>query len=233
MNILAFDTCFDACSVAVGVDLELPTPRIVEFHEPMAKGQAERLVPMVREALAAASLAMSEIDRIAVTAGPGTFTGTRIGVAAARALALATRCPVVAFSSLEVIARHPEIRDIDPARDLLVAMNANRGEAYVQLFDARSRIKLSEPQLLAIETAAYVGGTMPILVVGSAGEAIAAAANGLGRDAIFRVPGVLPRIGAILARSAEIEPLSVSLRPHYLRAPDAKPQTATSLARVP
>ena len=233
MNILAFDTCFDACSVAVGEGLGSASPRIVEFYEPMVKGQAERLIPMIREALAAASLGMAEIDRIAVTSGPGTFTGTRIGVAAARALALATRCPVVAFSSLEVIARHPEIRDIDPSRDLLVAMNANRGEAYVQHFAARTRIKLSDPQLLAIETAARVGATAPILVVGSAGEVVAAAAKALGRDAIFRFPAMLPRIGAMLARAAEIEPLSVSLRPLYLRAPDAKPPTATSLPRVP
>jgi tRNA threonylcarbamoyladenosine biosynthesis protein TsaB len=87
MNILAFDTCFDACSVCVA---QTGADRAVEFSgalERFETGHAERLIPMVEEVMSRAGLTFSHIDRLAVTVGPGTFTGTRIGVAAARALA--------------------------------------------------------------------------------------------------------------------------------------------------
>ena len=85
MNVLAFDTCFDACSVAAGRGLRSLAPSIVALYEPMSSGQAERLVPMIEEALAATGMTAGDLDRIAVTCGPGTFTGTRIAVSAARA----------------------------------------------------------------------------------------------------------------------------------------------------
>ena len=87
MNILSFDTCFDACSVAAGRGLRTLTPSISFAFEAMQKGHAERLLPMVETVMSEAGLAFGALDRIAVTCGPGTFTGTRICVSAARALA--------------------------------------------------------------------------------------------------------------------------------------------------
>ena len=89
MNVLAFDTCFSSCSVAVSAGREGGAPRIEAEHLDMNTGHAEALIPMIERVVARAGIAVSEIDRIVVTNGPGTFTGIRTGVAAARALALA------------------------------------------------------------------------------------------------------------------------------------------------
>src|SRR3569832_240695 len=109
MNILALDTCFDACSAAAARGLRSLTPAISFAFEPMQKGHAERLIPLIEIVTHEAGLAFKALDRIAVTFGPGTFTGTRICVSAARALALATGARFVALSSLRLMAMSPLI----------------------------------------------------------------------------------------------------------------------------
>jgi tRNA threonylcarbamoyladenosine biosynthesis protein TsaB len=233
MNILAFDTSYNACSVAVGVGMGSRQQRVVDRFEAMAKGQAERLLPMVADTLAAAGLALSSIDRLAVTLGPGTFTGTRITIAAARALALATRCPLVGLSSLEVIAHDPDIVVAGSGCDLMVAMDASRGETYAQLFDAPSRLPRTEPMRLSIGDAARLGGVSPVLVCGSAAAGVASGARALGRSAACAFEALLPRMRNVLDRALDMEPLSSPPRPLYLRPPDAKPQDGAHLPRVP
>lgn len=100
MLILAVDTALNACSVAILRSGVVVLSRV----EPMAKGQAERLAPMAQEVLAEAGIAPSALDRIAVTRGPGAFTGLRIGLAFARGLAVALDRPCVGISTLEVLA---------------------------------------------------------------------------------------------------------------------------------
>ena len=110
MNILAFDTCLGAVSVAVrrrGAGGEWLMRHACETRE---RGHAERLMPMVAETMAAAGLAFSDLDRIAVTVGPGSFTGVRVGVAAARGLALASGIAVVGATSLAVMAHRADER---------------------------------------------------------------------------------------------------------------------------
>ena len=86
MRILAFDTALEACSVAI-----CETDRVIAHrHEILSKGHAERLVPMIELALADAEMQFQDLDLIAVTVGPGTFTGIRIGLSAARGIALTT-----------------------------------------------------------------------------------------------------------------------------------------------
>src|SRR5262245_23953927 len=97
MNILAFDCCFGAVSAAVRyADGGVRSER----YEALSGGNAERLFPLVEQVLDEAKLQMSEVDRIAVTLGPGTFTGVRVGVAAARGLSLGLHKPVVGITSL-------------------------------------------------------------------------------------------------------------------------------------
>ncbi len=100
MKVLAIDTALDACSVALVRDGGTLTSR----SEQMQRGQAERLAPLVREAVAEAKLPFAELDRIAVTTGPGSFTGVRVGLSFARALALALGKPCVGVSTLEALA---------------------------------------------------------------------------------------------------------------------------------
>ena len=100
MLILAIDTALSACSVAIVRDGETLTSCV----EPMARGQAERLAPMVRDAMDEVDVRFDQLDRIAVTRGPGAFTGLRVGLAFARGLALALNIPCVGLSTLEVLA---------------------------------------------------------------------------------------------------------------------------------
>ena len=234
MNILAFDTCFDACSVCVaelrdGVFLELASTR-----ERFETGHAERLVPMIDEVMARAGMALEDLDRLAVTVGPGTFTGTRIGIAAARALALATGVAVVGTSSLAVMA-HAAARELGarPADEVMaVAVDARRGEVYVQLFAAGGIVPKSQPLLLAIEDAARLGGDGPMLVVGSGAQTVADAAAVEGRRVAAKLPGLLPDAASLAQIAAHLTPAEAPLAPLYLRAPDAKPQDGKSLARA-
>jgi tRNA threonylcarbamoyladenosine biosynthesis protein TsaB len=100
MLILAIDTALNACSVAIVRDGECLASRV----ELMARGQAERLAPLVRDLVGEAGVSFSQFDRIAVTRGPGAFTGLRIGLAFARGLALALGKPCIGLSTLEVLA---------------------------------------------------------------------------------------------------------------------------------
>ena len=95
MKILAFDSATSACSAAIWRDGEIPARRFVA----MERGQSEALIPMVVEVLKEAGLTYAEIDFIAVTVGPGSFTGVRIGLAAARGMALAGGLPVVGVTT--------------------------------------------------------------------------------------------------------------------------------------
>lgn len=100
MIVLAVDTALDACSVVIA---EGETIR-ASLSERMNRGQAERIAPMAREAAAQAGISFSQLDRIAVTTGPGSFTGVRVGLSFARALALAINKPCIGVSTLEALA---------------------------------------------------------------------------------------------------------------------------------
>src|SRR5438876_4695058 len=122
MNVLAFDTCLGAVSVAVrwqGARDEWLSCDRFELRE---GGHAERLMPMIAEVMQEAGLAFSDIERIAVTVGPGSFTGVRVGVAAARALALASGITAVGATSLAVMAHQADERLASAHGDRLLAV---------------------------------------------------------------------------------------------------------------
>ena len=229
MNILAFDTCFDGCSVCVAErrgDAVVPLSFLMERFE---TGHAERLIPMIGEAMQQAGLSFDHLGRIAVTVGPGTFTGTRIGVAAARALALATGAQTVGVSSLAVMAEVAR-REVT-APQLAVVVDARRGEVYAQLFGAGGGLGAkAPPQLLSIEEAGKLGDGA-IVFVGSGGAAVTAAALGH-REAVARLPGLLPDAKALAHIGGAIEASDTPLVPFYLRPPDAKPQVSKAVARA-
>jgi tRNA threonylcarbamoyladenosine biosynthesis protein TsaB len=183
-------------------------------------GHAERLIPMIGETMAEAGLAFDDLDRLAVTIGPGTFTGTRIGIAAVRSLALATDAPTVGVSSLAVMAEVAR-RTID-AETLAVVTDARRGEVYAQLFGLGAA--MSESQVLPIEDAAQLGGRLPITFVGSGAAAVAEAAVQGGRQARAALPDLLPDAIALAALASGLDASDAPIAPFYLRPPDAKPQ---------
>ncbi len=231
MNVLGIDTCFPALSVAVGREIGTPDARVVASTEPMATGHAERLLPLIADLLAQSGLAITDIDRIAITVGPGSFTGTRIAIAAARALKLARDIPVITFTSLEAIALSPAIAPA-PNDDLIVAIDAHRGEAYAQVFDAATHTPIGPPRIIAMTDLATLSRGQPILAVGTAAEAVVAAITQTGGSARAQPGMIYPDMAASILRAATRTPATAAVEPLYLRPPDAKPQDGKSLARA-
>ena len=121
LPILAFDTSAAHCAAA----LLLPD-RVVQRLEPMEKGQAERLIPLLEEILAEGGIGWADLKALGVGTGPGNFTGVRIAVAAARGLALGLGIPAIGVTRLEALAH-------GLPRPLVVIEDARRGQVYVQL----------------------------------------------------------------------------------------------------
>jgi tRNA threonylcarbamoyladenosine biosynthesis protein TsaB len=230
MNVLAFDCCFGAVSVAVRQEKEHGRWLLHEAYESRAGGHAERLFPMIAEVLEEAHLEFSEIDRIAVTLGPGTFTGVRVGVATARAFALAAAKPVVGTTSLAVMA-HRSLQLLDEeyrSAPLAVAVDARRGMLYVQHFRIGGAAAASARLLSPAEGARMLGaaGKGPIHIVGSGGAAVVEALRGTGREATAHLPDLQPHAGSLAFLASELDPLE-HVAPIYLRQPDVKPQMAS------
>ena len=221
MNVLAFDTCFAACSVAVQRG-DVITSR----WEAMAQGHAERLIPMIAETMVEAGLSFEDLDRIGVTTGPGSFSGTRIGVAAARAFALSHHLPLVALPPLALMARQAgEL--VGGERPILVVVDVRRGEVYAQLFEAGGLNAVSGPQLLSAAAGAEIARTHRAMVVGSGAESIAA----LAPECPAAHPDLLPDARYAVTLVSLSAATTASVAPLYLRPPDAKPSATASLPR--
>jgi tRNA threonylcarbamoyladenosine biosynthesis protein TsaB len=233
MNILAFDTCLGACSVAVAVEAGGALEKVESLFDPMITGQAERLMPMIDIAMRTAGIGFADLNRIAVTIGPGTFTGTRIGVAAARAFALATGASVVGLSTLQLMAEEATRRlDHGVARRLVITVDAHRGQVYAQVFSIPSAAAVSAPQLLSMAEAAALARDEAAVFAGSGAQAVAAEATAAGYMAEAMLPGLQPNAAYLLLAAQNSEPADAPLRPLYLRPADAKPQTGKSMARI-
>lgn len=221
MNILAFDTCLDMCSVAAGRGLRSLTPRIAANAEAMKVGHAERLMPMIEQTLAEAGMRPADLHRIAVTNGPGTFAGTRIAVSAARALALATGADVVAVSSLNLLAMHPEIPGRH-GRQLVIATDAHRDELYMQQIDRRTLRPSAPPQVVPLADVAAFAGIAPVTFAGSGANLALEAARQRGLDAEAVGVTLMPDAFDMLFAAFEMKHVA-DVMPLYLRPPDAKP----------
>lgn len=224
MRLLAFDTALDACSAAL---LDTATGELLAARwEEMPRGQSERLFPMIDEVLDEAAATYLDLGAIAVTVGPGGFTGVRIGLAAARALALALDRPVVGVTTLEAVAAAAG----GAATPCLVALESKRDDLYVQAF-APPLVPLGAPAAvapaaLAAHLAAALGEAGTIRLAGDAQERAAAALVGSGLTAEplaeVRLPTAADVARLAAKRAAEASPGAVPA-PLYLRPPDAKP----------
>ena len=136
MLILAFDTAVAACSVALWRDGVV----LAAARETMDQGQAEALMPMIEAVMAKAGASYAALDRVAVTVGPGSFTGVRVGLAAARGLGLAAHKPVIGVMTTEVLAAAVAEAERKDGVHILAAIDTKRGDLYVQQFDERARV---------------------------------------------------------------------------------------------
>lgn len=220
MIILALDTAMAACSVAVSDGGVVLASSLV----PMERGHAEALAPMVQEVMIEAGLPFPDLDRIAVTVGPGTFTGVRIGLAMARGLGLALRLPVIGIDSLSAIAAN----EVPDGKNVLVAADARKDEVYAALFENGRTVR--PPYVVAARLAAcdVPPGT---LVMGTAAPAVIAA-SGRG-DLVLSSAGALPVAANFIALAAGLAPPGSMPAPLYLREADAKPQASALRKLMP
>ena len=226
MRILAIDTALEACAAAV-----LDTERAgVVAHEslPMARGHAEALIPLIARVMERARLTFSELDRIAVTTGPGSFTGLRVGISAARGIALATGKPAVGLSTLAAFAA-PFIA-ADDTLPVVVAIDARHDHIYCQVFGPGGRTIVT-PRLVPLREALRASATGAPRLVGTAANMLAAAwpAGERPPSAIEQRPA--PDIDWVARLGAAAVETGSPPKPLYLRAPDAQPQNAAQLAR--
>lgn len=224
MRILSIDTALNATSAAVydaAADLEL-----ARETAPMERGHAEALIPLI-DRVAQAAGGLSSIDRLAVTTGPGSFTGIRVGLSAARALSLALKRPLVGVTTLAAMAA-PFLAEEDAA-PVAVAIDARHGRVYFQMFGPGAR-SLVPARVLPLKEAARSAGTGRVRIAGNGAGLVAEA----GDAASFEIlpvtapdPGWIARLGAVSEVPARPP------RPLYLRPADAKPQEGQRIARLP
>ena len=225
--ILAIDTASTLCAACV-TDATTGDER-GRAVEDIGKGHAERLMAVVAEALERAGAGYRDLSAIAVAIGPGSFTGIRVGVAAARGLALALKVPACGVTTLSAIAE--EARSRFEGRRILAAIDAKRDELYVEDHAADGARAFGPAIVRTEEAGALLAGSAPVLA-GSGGPLLAglAAAAGLpfdvaGGDATADI--------AVYARlAAQGRAYNAPPRPLYLRGPDARPQSGYALPRA-
>ncbi|HUO91853.1 MAG TPA: tRNA (adenosine(37)-N6)-threonylcarbamoyltransferase complex dimerization subunit type 1 TsaB [Rhizomicrobium sp.] len=217
MKILAVDTALGACSVAITDTGKALAHRWVA----MPRGHAEELAPMVERSMADARLAFSDVERLAVTTGPGTFTGQRVGLAFMRGLRVALGRPLIGVTTLEAMAA--AARAQAGISVVAVVHEAKRGDVYGALYHAReavlpARVLPTDAMLEAI--LAKVGAEQ----VAVAGTAAPDAASWLASHGVASTETKVRQPDALwVAKLAEAVPAPTdAARPLYLRAPDAK-----------
>ncbi len=226
MRVLAIDTALAACAAAV-LDTEQAALSVRESL-PMVRGHAEALLPLIARVMDQANIEFVELDRIAVTTGPGSFTGLRVGISAARGIALAAAKPAVGLSTLATYAA-PYIAQ-DDSIPVVAVIDARHGQVYLQVFGAGGRTLVS-PRIAPIRDAVRAAALGPVRIVGSAADMIVAAWPP-GQSAPTVVDSrPAPNIDWVARLGAAAAENHAAPKPLYLRAPDAQPQDASRLPR--
>jgi tRNA threonylcarbamoyladenosine biosynthesis protein TsaB len=226
LRVLAIDTALGACSACV-LQAGEAEPRAREMIL-MQRGHAEALLPLVDRIVAAVDGGFASLSRVAVTVGPGSYTGLRVGIAAARAIGLAAGIPVVGVATLSALLAPLMAGE---ARGLLVAaIDARHGQVYLQAVAAGGRTIVA-PALMGIRDAVRQLGSGPILFNGSGAPDLAAECWAQGIEASVVDAPLAPEITWVARLGAIADPAQALPKPLYLRGPDAKPQEGTRIAR--
>ncbi len=217
MVMLVLDTSLEGCSAALFVGAELLASRF----EVMERGHAERLPVIVADICRETGFSPKALSRVAVTRGPGTFTGVRIGLSYAKGLGLARNIPVIGIDTLTATA----VPHAGAAKPLLIAHTAGgTGKIYTATYDGHSLLTLRMPALLTPREATQ--DLTDGMVVGTGAEAVIAAnpalAVAIGRH--------LPDAALFGAYALDLPPTDHPADPLYLREADAKPSAAPDLA---
>lgn len=196
MKVLALDSAVAACSAALWEDGRV----VARALRRMERGQSEALLPMVEQVMKEGGWGYADLDLLAATVGPGAFTGIRIGLAAARGLALATGLPLIGVTTLEALAAA-----VAPGRDfggtVLAALDTKRGDFYVQAFGP-DRTALAEARVAGADDLAGLVAAEPALVVGDGAAAVVAVLVRSGKQASVGTADDVPDPAQVAAIAA-------------------------------
>jgi tRNA threonylcarbamoyladenosine biosynthesis protein TsaB len=220
MLILAIDTALDACAAAV---LDTDTTRVIaQESQAMKRGHAEALMPLIARVIKQAGIAFASLDRIAATTGPGSFTGLRVGLSAARGIGLAANKPVVGLTTLAAYAAPVVSRNAE--QPVISAIDARHGQVYFQVVSGNGS-PLIWPRIAPIEEALGAARFGAAHLVGNAAKILG---DRWPSDAPqpFKIDAQpAPDITWVAWLGAAVSPDTALARPFYLRAPNAKPQS--------
>lgn len=226
MRILAIDTALAACSAAV-----LDTRHVAVIASEtvwMMRGHAEAVMPLIARVMDQAGVEFANLDRIVVTTGPGSFTGLRVGISAARGIALAAGKPAVGLSTLAGFAA-PHIAENDSSA-VVAAIDARHEHVYLQVFGIGGKTVVS-PRIAPLKEAVRAATAAPARIVGSGAALIAAQWPKTEPPPMLVEQLGAPDIGWIARLGAAAAEGHGPPKPLYLRAPDAQPQDAARLPR--
>ncbi|MDZ7823994.1 MAG: tRNA (adenosine(37)-N6)-threonylcarbamoyltransferase complex dimerization subunit type 1 TsaB [Ahrensia sp.] len=220
MKLLGIDTAGNLCALCVW---DGSTNRCIASRSlPLDRGQAEHFFPLLEETLNAANIEMSAIDKVAVNIGPGSFTGIRVGVAAARGFGVALNIPVVGVTAFEVISA-----EVQKAKKVIgpyaVALNGGRGQAFVQRY-AQNGLANGMPEIVMLENIAdqiYAPDVNSFF--GNAAHLVDAKRALISDDLAKAGIETIAALGAVS---------TIKASPLYMRAADAKIQEGFALPRL-
>jgi len=218
MLILAIDTALDACAAAV---LDTGSGKMsAQASQAMKRGHAEALMPLIASVMKEAGLPFAALDRIAVTTGPGSFTGLRVGLSAARGIALAAGKPVVGLTTLSAYAA-PVVSE-DAGHPIISAIDARHDQVYFQVVGGDGS-PLVEPQVAPVAEALAASRFGAPHLVGNAAQMLAERWPSDAPPPVKVDAQPAPDISWVAWLGAAADPSAAPARPFYLRAPDAKP----------
>lgn len=226
MLILAIDTALDACSAAV---LDTAANKIIaQQSQAMKRGHAEALMPLIGRVMKESGLSFAALDRIAATTGPGSFTGLRVGLSAARGIALAADRPAVGVTTLTAYAA-PVVSE-SHEHPVIAAIDARHDQVYFQVVSGNGT-SLVMPRVTPIEDALSSWQFGPPHIVGNAAGMLADRWPAQAAPPFKVEPRPAPDIAWVAWLGAAVNPDTAPARPYYLRAPDAKPSQDISNAQ--
>ncbi len=218
MLILAIDTALEACAAGV---LDTAASRLIaQESQAMKRGHAEALMPLIARVMKQSGTSFTDLDRIAVTIGPGSFAGLQAGLSAARGIALAANKPVVGLTTLTAYAAPIVSRNAE--QPVISAIDARDGQVYFQVVSGNGS-SLIRPRVAPIEEALAASRFGAPYLVGNAARMIADRWPAHAPPPFKVDPQPAPDITWVAWLGAAVSPNTAPARPYYLRAPDAKP----------
>jgi tRNA threonylcarbamoyladenosine biosynthesis protein TsaB len=219
MRILAVDTALGLCSALV---MDTATDQIIARESLlMDRGHAEALMPLLERVMAHVPEGFSSLERIATTVGPGSFTGLRVGLSAARAIALATSLPIVGITTLSAFAA-PYLGD-GSDRNVASVIDARHQHVYLQISGSHGRI-IVPPCIIPIVEAEALIFSAEARIVGSGASLFAKLADASHSKTICEADQAGPDCEWVARLAAFANPEDARPTPLYLRPPDAIPQ---------